>query len=262
MSSTSTADLFSTLMTEGEISPEALRATQVVDYGSAIQDAMGLSVGDPRFSASESAFLGVLVDDSSSIRFAGNTGVIIKGCNHLMDVLQKTKQADSIMMMLEMLNKGRFFPFSLLKNTKKLDASNYNPSGGTPLYDKTAYMAECILAKRKESMDTAVPCRGQLLIITDGENVGSVHHTPQTVRALLESLLLGENLVLAMGIDDGHTDFRRVFREMGIPDNCVLVPGNTEKEIFKAFGFASQSMASASQSAANFSKVKQGGFGA
>lgn len=260
MSSTSTADLFSTLMTEGEISPEALRTIQVVDYGSAIQDAMGLSANDVL--ASETALMGVLVDDSSSIRFAGNTGVIIKGCNHLMDVLGKTKQADSIMMMLEMLNKGQFFPFSLLKNVKKLDASNYNPSGGTPLYDKTAYVAQCLLAKKSEFTDNAVPCRGQLLIVTDGENVGSVHHTAQTVRALIESLLLGENLVLALGIDDGHTDFRRVFREMGIPDNCVLVPGNTDHEIFQAFGFASQTMASASQSGADFSKAKQGGFGA
>ena len=38
-----------------------------------------------------------------------------------------------------------------------------------------------------------------------------------------------------MGIDDGQTDFCEVFREMGIRDEWILLPGNSASEIRAAF---------------------------
>jgi hypothetical protein len=63
-------------------------------------------------------------------------------------------------------------------------------------------------------------------------------------------MLAQENhIVAAMGISDGQTDFKAVFRAMGIPDKWILTPGNSASEIRRAFAVFSQSAVRASQGA-------------
>jgi len=65
-----------------------------------------------------------------------------------------------------------------------------------------------------------------------------------------------------MGFDDGAgTDFKQVFKEMGLRDEWILTPKTTPSEIRKAFQLFSQSAVRASQNAASFSKTALGGFG-
>ena len=80
---------------------------------------------------------------------------------------------------------------------------------------------------------------------------------------MVDSLLQTEaHVIIGMGIDDGRTDFRRVFAEMGIPDEWILTPGSTPSEIRRAFRVVSQSAVRASQaSAATFSQTALGAFG-
>jgi hypothetical protein len=63
-----------------------------------------------------------------------------------------------------------------------------------------------------------------------------------------------------MGIADGSTDFKQVFRDMGIPDEWILTPGNTNSEIRKAFQIFSKSAVRASQNVASFTSSVGGGF--
>jgi hypothetical protein len=73
---------------------------------------------------------------------------------------------------------------------------------------------------------------------------------------------MAENhIIAAMGIDDGRTDFRQVFQDMGIRDEWILTPGNSQKDIRNAFQVFSQSAVRASQSAGSFSQTSLGGFG-
>jgi hypothetical protein len=83
------------------------------------------------------------------------------------------------------------------------------------------------------------------------------------VKVIVEDMLRSENhIIAAMGIDDGgHTNFRQVFQEMGIRDEWILMPGNSQKEIRQAFALFSQSAVQASQNAGNFSQTALGGFG-
>jgi hypothetical protein len=75
-------------------------------------------------------------------------------------------------------------------------------------------------------------------------------------------MLRSENhIVAAMGIDDGTTDFHQVFREMGLRSEWILTPGNSHKDICKAFQIFSQSAVRVSQSAVSFSQSSLGGFG-
>ena len=64
------------------------------------------------------------------------------------------------------------------------------------------------------------------LIITDGNDEHSVHSNARDVAAIARDMLKAEtHIIAAMGIDDGHTDFKEVFREMGIRDEWILIPG-------------------------------------
>ena len=85
---------------------------------------------------------------------------------------------------------------------------------------------------------------------------GSKRATAKEVRALVADMVAQENhVVAAMGISDGTTDFKKVFRDMGIADRWILTPGNTTSEIRKAFQVFSQSAAAVSAGA------WAGGFG-
>jgi hypothetical protein len=108
-----------------------------------------------------------------------------------------------------------------------------------------------VLAKSQELHDAGVPVRTVTLLISDGADAGSRRARPADVRALVEDLRRAEgHIVAAMGISDGSTDFRQVFREMGIEDRWILTPGSTASEIRRAFQVFSQSAIRAGQGAA------------
>ena len=120
-----------------------------------------------------------------------------------------------------------------------------------------AILLGTVLAKAQEFEDNGVPVRTVTLIITDGADMHSQKATAKTVRSLVNDMLQTENhIIAAMGIDDGgQTDFRQVFQKMGIRDEWILTPGNSQKEIRQAFQVFSQSAVQISKSAS------LGGFG-
>src|SRR5262249_32919733 len=127
---------------------------------------------------------------------------------------------------------------------------------GTPLFDQTCVVLGTVIAKAQELAQAGIAVRTVTLIITDGGDYGSQRCKPGDVAALVADMLAQENhIIAAMGIDDGTTDFRKVFRSMGIPDRWVLTPGNSASEIRRAFQVFSQSAVRASQGAAQL-----GGF--
>jgi hypothetical protein len=144
-----------------------------------------------------------------------------------------------------------------------MNEQNYNPNQGTPLYDQTVVLLGTVLAKAQEFADNGVPVRTVTLIISDGADAHSHRASAKTVRSLIQDMLRTEShIIAAMGIDDGgQTDFHQVFREMGIQEQWILTPGNSQKEIHKAFQVFSQSAVRASQSVGSFSQTSLGGFG-
>jgi hypothetical protein len=56
------------------------------------------------------------------------------------------------------------------------------------------------------------------------------------VKAIVTDMLKAEShIVAAIGLSDGTTDFRRVFRDMGIEDRWILTPGASQSDIRSAF---------------------------
>lgn len=253
-------DLFSQAADEGALSKQSQMALTVVDAGAQINAALGMP--SHQVQASETFLVATLLDDSSSIAYAGNTQAVIEGYNSVIEALQSSKSRDSILMHARALNKGVISPFATLENVARLDGRTYVPYGLTPLRDQMGLILGTVLAKWQDFANYGVPARTATLIVTDGHDEGSVQLSDAQVAAIVHDLLGSEmHIIAAMGIDDGHTDFRAVFRSYGIQDNWILTPGNTSSEIRKAFQVFSQSAVRASQNATSFSQTALGGFG-
>jgi hypothetical protein len=252
--------LLKTAAQSGVVSPDALQSIAgVPDIGTQIQDALGVPAD--AIEGSEVFLLTVLLDDSGSIRFVqGNTEAVRDGHNLVLDALKASKAENDILVHATTLNRGVVYPYATLPQAPKLDSSNYNPNGGTPLYDQAIVVLATVLAKEEEFRKQGVPVRTATLILSDGHDEGS-RKCAADVKNVVGDMLRRENhIIAAMGVDDGYTDFRQVFTEMGVRPEWILTPGNNPSEIRKAFQVFSKSSVAASKGAAAFSKM--GGFAA
>lgn len=253
--------LFQSAQSSGALSSAAMQALTIADVGAMIQAGLGTPVDDVL--ASEAVLVTMMPDDSGSIRYAKNAQVVRDGHNLVLDALQQTQQRDSILAHTRFLNGHVLFPYCPIQQTLRLDERNYDPALGTPLYDQTVVLLGTVLAKAQEFADNGVPVRTVTLLITDGADMHSQRATAQTVATLVRDMRQAEtHIIAAMGIDDGSTDFRQVFRAMGIDEQWILTPGNDATQIRRAFQMFSQSAVRVSQSAAHFGQTVLGGFGA
>ena len=255
-------DLFQSAADTGALSDDTMNVIATLDYGADIQQALG-NIDADTFQGGE-VFLGtVIIDDSSSIRFvSGNTEAVREGHNAMVGALKDTKQAKDVLLHARMLNSGIVYAYCAIPDVVLLVRSNYNPEGGTPLYDVTLATLASVIAKTQEFENGGITVRTMTFVVTDGADYGS-HSQASDVQKLVRDMLRTEQHIIGgMGIDDGgQTDFRSVFKSMGIPDNQILTPKNTPSEIRKAWAMKSKSMVRASQNAGSFSKVALGGFG-
>jgi hypothetical protein len=250
--------LFGAAKDDGVLSPGTLKMLDTEDLGAQIQQGLGVVPDD--IQASELVINMTIMDDSGSM--VPNTQFACDGHNLLIDSLMATKQKDGIITSCRYLNAGLLYPFSRLDQAIRMTPSNYRPYGGTPLFDQSILGLGSVVAKTQEFADAGIPARSVSSIITDGGDTGRAGRV-KDVRALIEDMLRAENhIIIGMGIDDGVTDFRAVFKEMGIQDQWILTPKNNPSEIRRAFAMVSQSAVRASQGAAAFSKTAMGGFGA
>jgi hypothetical protein len=254
-------DLFRGAHNDGELSAPALEALTIhADMGAQIQAGLGLTPDD--VPSSEVLLVSMMPDDSGSIRFSGNADVVRQGHNLVLEALRRSRQSDDILVHTRYLSGQVLFPYRRLRDAVEMDSHNYNPDKGTPLYDQMAVLLGTVLAKAREFAESGVPVRSVTLVISDGADMHSTQQRPKTLRPIVEDMLrLETHIVAAMGIDDGKTDFKQVFREVGISERWILTPGSNASEIRAAFQAFSQSAVRASQGAAGFGQAAFGGFG-
>ena len=262
--STPSLDVTTTLnqvQAAGSLSPTSLSNLSIdADIGARIQAGLGISPDD--VPAAEVVLLTMMPDDSGSIRFVGNAPAVRDGHNLVLDALAQARQRDDVLVHTRYLNGHVLYPYRQLADAVRMDASNYNPNLGTPLYDQLAVLLGTVLVKAEEFEEAGVPVRTVTLIITDGGDNDSRSHSARTIRPIVEDMWRQEShIIAAMGIDDGSTDFRQVFRDIAIPDEWILTPNNDPKSIRRAFQTFSQSAVQASQGGGGFGKTALGGFG-
>lgn len=245
--------LFQSAQADGVLSQASMQALNIVDIGAQIQAGLGTPVDDVM--ASEVVLVTIMPDDSGSIRFAGHGAVVRAGHNTVLDTLAMSSQKDNILVHNRYLNGAVLYPYCSVDQAMRMDQHNYDPNLGTPLYDQTLVLLATVLAKAQAFIDNGVPVRTVSLIITDGADAHS-RRSVREVKIMVEDMLRTEDhIIAAMGIHDGQTDFKRVFREMGVREQWILTPGNSHNEIRKAFQLFSQSALTTSQSAHNFNTL-------
>ncbi len=261
----------STLLGGAGLDPNATSKMMLTadTLGPAIQAGLGdITIDD--ITTSEVVLVTLLLDNSGSIRMGSNSQAVRDGHNGMIEALKAAKQSASVLVSCRYLNEEAYtnqcvlYPYRQLDDAEQLTASNFNPMGGTPLYDQTAITLVGVTAKLAEFEQGGVAARAVTYIVTDGGDAGSYQHNTNDVFKMVRGMLGTEQHIIGgMGVDDGYTDFRKVFRDMGIPDEWVLTPGDSPSEIRKAFAVVSQSAVRASQAAGgSFSQVALGGFGA
>lgn len=257
MNTNNVNDLFQSARDEGAISAQSLQTLAVADIGAQIQNALGTSVDD--IMASEVVLVTILMDDSGSMQ--DHEQAAREGFNLTLDAIEASKQQNNILAHTRFLHGRVLNPYTLIENAKRLDGRNYKPVHDTPLYEQSIVILGTVLAKTQEFYDNGVAVRTVTLIVTDGANNGS--GTAQDVLPIVKDMLKTENhIICAMGIKDGITDFKQVFRDMGIGEKWILTPDDTQSAIRQAFMLASQTAARVTQNAVQFKTGSAGGFGA
>ena len=240
--------LFADAHDQGALSARSLAALDAIDVGAQIQAGLGVTIDD--VAASEVVLVTMMPDDSQSIAHAGNTDAVRDGHNFVIAALQASKQSGEVLAHTRYLNGHVLCPYTALEHAVTMTAANYDPRLATPLFDQTCVVLGTVIAKAQELAQAGISVRTVTLIITDGGDYGSTRCKAADVKAIVDDMLAQENhIVAAMGISDGSTDFKSVFRSMGIPDRWILTPGNSASEIRRAFAVFSQSAVRASAGA-------------
>jgi hypothetical protein len=110
------------------------------------------------------------------------------------------------------------------------------------------------LAKYQEFTATGADFRGVIFLISDGNDEGSqatVQQVKDVISPLLQKELFG---FIALGIEDGSTDFRLIFTAMGIPPEWILTVDSDGHAIRDACGVVSRATQAASQSGGSLSQ--------
>lgn len=239
----------------GVISEESRKALGKVDPKK-------FSLGNPvkQYKEDNVLLVAPLVDDSGSLNIASNAEAVRIGHNAVIQALLDSERPSAIWFHTRYLHGRELNPWNQLEKATRMDRSNYRPDGGTPLYDETAVILGSIIAKTQQFRNNWTTVRTATLIVTDGADTESKLQTAATVKSIVTDMYkMGIHIIAAMGIDDGNTDFRKVFIEMGIRENLILTPGSTPEEIRKAFGLFGK-MASRASNLEKFDDMFKGGF--
>jgi hypothetical protein len=195
----------------------------------------------------------ILVDNSLSIRRAGNIGEVIRGYNKLLDAQRNSQEADDILISCQFLNptrvapSGILYPYSDLEEAQPLNQNNFHAGGGTPLYDRLAVALTGAALKKKEFNEAKISCRAVTVVVSDGDDQNhSVLHTPDTVREMVDSELRTErHTIAAIGLRDPESpvDYHDVFTRLGILPEWILTPDDSQSSIRSAFDLLSLQIA-------------------
>jgi len=199
--------------------------------------------------ASDVTLVTLLVDASSSIHDRGLEDAVREGQNLLVEALGETREKESILMALWTFNDDLHVVHSYvgLDDVTRLDPASYRALGCTRLYDTWCDALTANVAYAEQLRSSGTPCKSVVVVITDGEDVGSKRRAADCAR-ISGDLLASEQFTLAFVGVGAAVDFQKVAKEMGVPDGCIAVQAQaTPSAIRKVFRMVSQSAIRASQ---------------
>jgi hypothetical protein len=199
--------------------------------------------------ASDVTLVTLAIDASSSIGGAGLEDAVRMGQRMLLDAFAGAKEKDSILVALWLFASDATVVHSYVPvdDAVRLDATNYRAGGTTHLYDTTCDALAANIAYAQTLRDAGTPTRSVLVVLTDGEDVGS-RRPARAVKRIVDDVLKSEQFVVAFVGVGKDADFTAVATSMGVPAGCILVQKDaTPQGLRSAFAMVSRSAIRASQ---------------
>lgn len=177
----------------------------------------------------KSTYIAFVLDESGSM--CGTADLTMKSFNDQIDVVKKNEDAGgktSISFFTFNSEVKTLFKAEPVSQIRKLDRSNYNPGGGTALFDGIGEAIASLKSSVGKNEDPAF----LVCIFTDGEeNSSKVFRGPGLLKSQIESLqATGDWTFTLMGPKDGVA---MLSDQLGIPAANVagFDPGNTHSRI-------------------------------
>lgn len=211
--------------------------------------------GDGQLARPMQLLLTMMPDDSGSINSYGNAPAIRRGHNAQLDLYMG--HPGNILVRTRYLNGFELFDYSKPEDAVRMNDRNYNPHEGTPLYAQTANVLHEVQRSMARFADThdvlTMTC-----ILTDGADTSG--QSPDFVRGVVETMIAsGEHIVAGMAVRAGETDFHRIFLNMGIPEQWIIVLEREEGDIVSGMTRFAQTSRGI-RDRATFTQTSMGGF--
>ena len=239
--------LFSSATTKGVISPQTSSLITGNLGNLVLAGAAGKDLED--IAASDVTLVTVLIDSSSSIADRGLEKAVREGQNALLDAFAGAKDQDAVLLACWTFSGTMdvIHSYVPVPDATRLDTQNYRASGSTALYDAWCSALAANVAYAQRLRDGGTPTRSVVVVVTDGEDVGSKRTTAECAR-LSRDLLASELFTLALVGVGTDVNFEHVAKSMGIPAGCILWERDaTPSGLRRAFQLVSRSAVRASQ---------------
>lgn len=239
--------LFTNATTQGVLSPQSSTLITGNLGNLVLAGAAGKDLED--ITASDVTLVTVLIDASSSIADRGLEKAVREGQNALLDAFSGAKDRDAVLLACWTFSGQTdvLHSYVPVSDATRLDARNYRAAGSTALYDTWCSALAANVAYAQRLRDGGTPARSVVVVVTDGEDVGSRHSAADCAR-LSRDLLASELFTLALVGVGSDVNFEHVAKSMGLPAGCILWEKDaTPSSLRRAFQLVSRSAVRASQ---------------
>lgn len=199
--------------------------------------------------ASDVTLITMLIDASSSIEHRGLEQAVRDGQRALLDAFAGSREESSLLVALWTFADAPkvVHAYVPVGDATRLDKKNYRAQGSTVLYDTWCDALASNVAYAEQLRSGGTPVRSVVVILTDGEDVGSRRSAADCAR-ISRDLLASEQFILAFVGVGAEADFTRVAASMGVPPACIAVQKDaTPSALREVFQMVSRSAIRASQ---------------
>lgn len=185
----------------------------------------------------ELLLIAVMPDDSASIEEYGNTQAVRDGHNSIIRALENSRQRRNILFRTQLMSGSVVNNWVPLEKAKPLTEENYQPDGGTPLYDSSIKLLGSSEAEMYQARKAKKTARFGALIMSDGEDTMSEQYEAADVNKLVTDIFRRNdpnfpNTLAFMGLPNTRvTSYRAIANSMGIKDERTNVNGENVMQI-------------------------------
>lgn len=217
-------------------------ATKILVNNLSTQTIAGAAGVDPADLPEEVTLFSVVLDETGSMQ--GNRSAVIQAFDEMIKALKDSKAADSILMSVWAFNDRMtrlvhsYLPLDLVPGL-----TDYDPDGGTNLFDATLDSITSLLQYEVDLAKAGTRTQSIVVVFTDGEDNAS-RNPASAVKTVVDGLIAKEKYVFSL-VAFGQGYAKQTASEMGFPN--VLELGSSPTDIRHAMGTVSKSVIRTSQ---------------